>query len=71
MAYRISATTDQDREVLQQIREMAWRNRQPVSTVIREALESHLDLETLVSGGPDGKGQTSLSPRRFEPRKKA
>lgn len=37
MAYRISATTDEDQRILQAVRDMAWTQRRPVSEVMREA----------------------------------
>lgn len=50
MAYRITATTDADRELLDRIRELAWKSRQPVSEVIRQAFQVSLDLEDIDSG---------------------
>ena len=64
MAYRITATTDADKEVLEQIRELAWRTRVPVSEAIREAFASYLDIHAL------GDGALHLRDDRFEPRKK-
>jgi hypothetical protein len=64
MAYRITATTADHKELLDQIRELAWRTRQPISEVIAEALASYLDINAIEDG------KMSLSPRRFEPRKR-
>lgn len=37
MAYRISATTEKDKQLLDAIREMAWQQRIDVSQLMREA----------------------------------
>lgn len=42
MAFRITATTDEDQALLDQIRELAWTERKHVSQVIREAFEKRL-----------------------------
>ena len=42
VAYRIAATTETDRQLLQQIRDLAWAERQDVSHVIREAFLGRL-----------------------------
>lgn len=65
MAFRISATTTTDKEVLTQIRELAWRTRTPVSEVIREAFASYLDIDAI------GNGALHLRDDRFEPRGEA
>jgi hypothetical protein len=37
MAYRITATTDSDKTLLDMIRDIAWKERKDVSEVMREA----------------------------------
>lgn len=37
VAYRITATTERDRKLLDEIRDLAWRQRTEVSQVMREA----------------------------------
>lgn len=44
MAFRIVGTTDEDREWLRAIRELAWREHQSVSMIIREAFALRLEL---------------------------
>jgi len=65
MAFRITATTDIDQEVLDQIRELAWRTRVPISEAIREAFASYLDINAI------GDGALHLKADRFQPRKKS
>lgn len=43
MAYNISATTESDKELLQLVRDLAWRERKDVSEVIREAFRDRLN----------------------------
>ena len=43
MAFRISATTDSDKELLTKIRDLAWHQRKDVSEVIREAFNRKLN----------------------------
>lgn len=42
MAYRITGTTDEDTELLNLIRNLAWQKRLSVSQVIRDAFTQHL-----------------------------
>ncbi len=42
MAYRISGTTDSDGALLDALRDLAWKERIPVSQVIREAFLTKL-----------------------------
>jgi hypothetical protein len=63
MAFRITATTATDQEVLDQIRELAWRTRVPISEAIREAFASYLDFVAI------GDGALHLKDDRFKPRK--
>lgn len=42
MAFRITATTDTDQELLDAIRTKAWEERKDVSEVIREAFRKRL-----------------------------
>jgi hypothetical protein len=64
MAFRITATTDTDQEVLDQIRDLAWRTRVPISEAIREAFASYLDINAL------GNGALHLRDDRFTPKSK-
>lgn len=43
MAYNIAGTTDEDRELLTAIRDLAWRERTKVSEVIRRAFRRELE----------------------------
>lgn len=42
MAYRISATTDTDKDLLDSIRTLAWKERRDISDVIRSAFQKEL-----------------------------
>lgn len=42
MAYRITPTTEADRALMNQIREVAWRERKEVSEVMREAFTARV-----------------------------
>ena len=42
MAYRITATTETDKELLDDIRDLAWRQRCDISQIIREAFQVKL-----------------------------
>lgn len=42
MAYRISATTDRDQKLLNELRHMAWQQRIDVSQIMREAFLSKI-----------------------------
>lgn len=45
MAYNISGTTQADKDLLDQIRDLAWRERKDVSEVIREAFRLRLSTQ--------------------------
>ena len=42
MAFRITATTDTDTELLTLIRDLAWKERKDVSEIIRESFKYKL-----------------------------
>jgi hypothetical protein len=51
MSYRISATNDEDGELLDAIRDRAWQERKEVSEVIREAFRARLALKVKTPRG--------------------
>lgn len=43
MAYRITGETDEDKALLQGIRDLAWQTRTPISEVMRRAFRRELE----------------------------
>lgn len=58
MAYRIAATTDRDRELLDTLRDLAWRERIDVSQLIRESF-----LRTIYGGQAHWPEGWKIAPR--------
>lgn len=63
MAYRISATTTSDQHLLDQLRDLAWKERKDVSEVIREAFAGRLTSEDVQHSGRTVK-QVNLNIKR-------
>lgn len=42
MAFRITATTDTDKDLLEAIRTLAWQERTPISELIRSAFQKEI-----------------------------
>ena len=66
MAYKITATTDTDKELLEAVRTLAWQRRVNVSEIIREAFSWVLEGIPLL---PE-LGDPLLPPRELPPRER-
>ena len=52
MAYRINATTEADKTLLDRMKDLAWREHKGVSQVLREAFEARLEQIEPKGGDP-------------------